>query len=183
MTRYELRRLIMKRLLVNIEQMIGLLLYALPIAILIALITFILIKYYEKKKIYVLKKAKKIAIVLMTMYVSVLAQTAILFRPFGTKFEIDIIPFNTKGGFMYIILYAAANALIFIPVGILLPVIWERMRNLRNCAIAGFVGSVFIEVTQLILKCGVFQIEDMIMNTAGAVFGGMIFCTVINKRL
>lgn len=67
------------------------------------------------------------------------------------------------------------NAVIFLPLGILLPMIWKKMNSLKWILLTGFLGSLIIELSQFILQCGVVQTEDLIMNTAGAGIGYWIY--------
>ena len=62
------------------------------------------------------------------------------------------------------------NVLLFVPVGFLLPVLWERFRKLRTVALAGFLLSLAIEVAQMFsFRCT--DVDDLLMNTAGAMLG------------
>ena len=103
-------------------------------------------------------------------------------RKIGSISKIDLIPFNTAGGVRYIILYATANALAFMPLGILLPLVWNRAKNIKVCVLMGFLMSLFIETMQLILCCGVVQTEDLIMNTLGTYIGYMLYRVIKKKR-
>lgn len=67
------------------------------------------------------------------------------------------------------------NAVIFLPLGILLPMIWKKMNSLKWILLTGFLGSLIIELSQFILQCGVVQTEDLIMNTVGAGIGYWIY--------
>ena len=79
-------------------------------------------------------------------------------------------------------LYAIANALAFMPLGILLPMVWNMAKNVKVCVLTGFLLSLFIETMQLILCCGVVQTEDLIMNTMGTYIGYRLYRIVKNKR-
>lgn len=180
MPKYQLYKLIIYRLFLNILQMIQSFVTAVPLGILGAVITIFILRKYQNQKGKILEK-KRNAIVLMVSYIIIMLQMAILFRPWGTISEIDFIPFDTQGGIRYIILYAVANAIIFTPIGILVPVIWEKMGRLKRILLVGFLGSLFIEISQLVLQCGVVQTEDLIMNTLGAGIGYWIYIKKINK--
>ena len=63
------------------------------------------------------------------------------------------------------------NVLVFIPWGILLPALVQVKRKFRF-VVLGTVGiSLAIEVTQLVFKLGLFEFDDVIHNTLGAVIG------------
>ena len=72
----------------------------------------------------------------------------------------------------------AGNIILFIPLGMFLPFIFKKMRSLKRIAIAGFAFSLCIELAQLFSR--IFEnyrtvdIDDIILNTAGAVIGFLI---------
>lgn len=175
MSKSQLYKLIIYRLILNILQMFRSFIIAVPLGIIGAVITIFILKYYQNRKGRFLEKKKRNAIVLLVPYIIIVVEMAILFRPWGTIREIDLIPFDTYGGTRYIILYAVANAVIFIPLGILVPMIWNKMRKLERIFLIGFLGSLFIEMSQLVLQCGVVQTEDLIMNTLGTEIGYWIY--------
>ncbi|MDR0987686.1 MAG: VanZ family protein [Ruminococcus sp.] len=64
-----------------------------------------------------------------------------------------------------------ANTVCFMPFGFLLPLITKKPCNLL---VTGFIGLLFsglIETSQLVFNIGVFDIDDLILNTAGVVIG------------
>lgn len=175
MENIQVYKIIIYRFMINILQMIRSFARAVPLGVGSGAITLFLIKMYQFRTGNVIKKKKRNAIILLVSYITMMIQMAILFRPWGTIHEIDVIPFDTYGGVRYIILYATANAIIFLPLGILLPMIWKKMNSLKWILFTGFWGSLFIEMSQFVLQCGVVQTEDLIMNTAGAGIGYWIY--------
>ena len=67
------------------------------------------------------------------------------------------------------------NVLIFIPLGFLLPLLIKRFRNTWLILMAGFFLSVFYECFQLVTGIGVFDVDDMLLNTLGTAIGVIIF--------
>ena len=68
------------------------------------------------------------------------------------------------------------NAIMFIPIGILIPMIYpEEMDRFLYIAPLGMMISVLIEATQMLLRIGQCDVEDIIANTAGAVLGLILF--------
>ena len=59
----------------------------------------------------------------------------------------------------------------FIPFGILAPVLFKRMKKMYWCVLAGFLVSCTIEISQLLTQRGYMQIDDVLTNTAGAMAG------------
>ena len=63
----------------------------------------------------------------------------------------------------------------FVPLGILLPMLFKKIRKLQYCVLTGFLCSCMIEVSQLVIQRGFCQLDDVITNTVGAVVGWMIW--------
>lgn len=86
--------------------------------------------------------------------------------------EINLIPFRwiTEGVRTYI-----ENILLFIPLGFMLPCIWRKYEVLWKTALSGFTFSLIIELSQLFNRNRVTDIDDLLMNTLGALIGWVIF--------
>lgn len=71
------------------------------------------------------------------------------------------------------------------PFGFILPVILDKMRSGWLIVLAGFGLSVTVEVIQLITKVGCFDVDDMILNTAGAALGYLLFfiCDHLRRKI
>lgn len=73
------------------------------------------------------------------------------------------------------------NILLFVPLGVLLPILWKEYRSLRSIAIAGLSLSLFIEILQ-IFTFRLTDVDDLITNTAGAVAGYYLSRRFLFKR-
>jgi glycopeptide antibiotics resistance protein len=67
------------------------------------------------------------------------------------------------------------NLLGFIPFGFLLPLLIPFFRNLFKTLVAGFLLSLGYETVQLVFGLGVFDVDDLLLNTAGVLIGFIIF--------
>lgn len=75
------------------------------------------------------------------------------------------------------------NLLGFVPMGIFLPLLFKRLRPFVAVIIVVFAGSLAYELVQLCTGLGVFDIDDLILNTAGGMLGFIIhFCATIIYR-
>ena len=74
-------------------------------------------------------------------------------------------------GMKAFLLNVVGNILAFMPCGFLLPAISRRCRRGWGVMAIGFLISFFIECTQLIFQVGSFDVDDMLLNTLGAVLG------------
>ena len=63
------------------------------------------------------------------------------------------------------------NIIMFIPFGILLPMLFRKFRNGWLCVLAGFICSCSIEVIQHITQTGYLQLDDVVTNTVGTLLG------------
>ena len=62
------------------------------------------------------------------------------------------------------------NVVLFIPLGIMLPILWNEFRKQKNTLICGFCASLAIELMQ-ILTFRATDVNDLITNTLGAYLG------------
>lgn len=63
------------------------------------------------------------------------------------------------------------NILMFVPFGFLLPFLSKKFQAFWKTYLAGFTFTLFIEVVQLILRRGIFELDDLMNNTVGAMIG------------
>lgn len=97
-----------------------------------------------------------------------------IITPKGLNFppdEINLIPFYwiTEGIRPYF-----ENILLFVPLGFMLPFIWKKYEVLWKTALSGITFSLIIELSQL-FNGRITDIDDLLMNTLGALIGWVIF--------
>jgi glycopeptide antibiotics resistance protein len=63
----------------------------------------------------------------------------------------------------------------FVPLGLLLPFLLPWFRHGIKITVTGFLLSLCYELTQLVLGIGIFDVDDLILNTAGCLAGYIIF--------
>ncbi|WP_344646726.1 VanZ family protein [Cryptosporangium japonicum] len=69
------------------------------------------------------------------------------------------------------------NALLFVPFGILVPHSFPRL-SIVTAVLAAATASAVVELVQLTHIAGrMFDIDDVILNVAGALFGGLLVAT------
>ena len=127
-------------------------------------------------------KKKVILIVIFIIYLAVLLRITV-FRSgfdFSNAFSVDeanLVPFADladvfiadKRAFIYLFF---GNILWFVPFGFLM----KRIANMTATRIIllGFLLSLCIETTQFIFGTGVFEIDDLLLNTFGALLGAVL---------
>lgn len=81
------------------------------------------------------------------------------------------------------------NILLFMPLGFLLPILYEKFNSFKKILLLGFFGSLCVELTQLLigsifpLTLKIADIDDLILNTLGCILGYLIYkfsCKFIN---
>lgn len=70
------------------------------------------------------------------------------------------------------------NVLLFVPLGILLPYFWKSQRNPLVFLFTTAFLIVCVEVTQGLLLLGSCDIDDLILNTAGAAIGYLFYMLI-----
>jgi len=110
-----------------------------------------------------------------------------LFAAIGaSERTISIIPFksifdmiSSDISLMRILENVLGNIIIFIPFGLLLPIILKK--EYKNIVLCGIIFSAFIEIIQFIFGLGSTDIDDLLLNTIGVIIGYLLFITIKNK--
>lgn len=125
---------------------------------------------------------------LLGVYLAVMFVTVFLSREPGSRQGIDMTLFGTWGETPQAHAFVIENILLFVPFGILYPLAvsaTDRKSDLRKkigwekfTVLWGFLISVGIETVQLMTERGYCQLDDMVMNTLGALVGYVVFATL-----
>lgn len=91
------------------------------------------------------------------------------------KERIHLIPFSNKIDIVGYIL----NIVMFAPLGLLVPLLWQRMGKAPCIMLAGFSFSLLIELSQLLSYRGT-DVDDLILNTLGALIGFLLYKVLDN---
>lgn len=86
-------------------------------------------------------------------------------------------------GIMAVMSNLLGNVLIFVPFGFFMP-IGSRFRSFLATAFYGFGISLCVELFQLVIKVGSFDVDDLLLNTVGSILGYMLFilCDGIRRK-
>lgn len=75
------------------------------------------------------------------------------------------------------------NMVLFVPIGFLFPMIHPQKRqDWKIACINGLVLSTLIESVQLMFRLGHCDIDDIIANTIGAVFGFLLYQLFVSRK-
>jgi glycopeptide antibiotics resistance protein len=89
---------------------------------------------------------------------------------FSVGFQIKLLVRNVGGNFI-----------LLMPIGFLVPILWQKAKSIKYILIVGLAVSLSIELLQLLelyLNIGfarVVDVDDLILNVLGAVFGYAIY--------
>lgn len=67
------------------------------------------------------------------------------------------------------------NIFAFAPFGFMLPIINDKNRKFWIVALLSLEFSLAVELIQLVFKVGIFDVDDIIMNTIGGMLGYLCF--------
>ncbi len=70
------------------------------------------------------------------------------------------------------------NVILFIPMGVLFPLLFFKVRFFLLTLLLGFVLSLFIETAQYLFAARIFDIDDILLNVTGALIGHVLFSMV-----
>lgn len=81
------------------------------------------------------------------------------------------------------LLNVAGNVAVFVPMGLALPFFFGNLQTAKRLwRVAAFI-SLVVELLQLSTATGVFDVDDVLLNTAGALIGHSVFCAAQTNRL
>ena len=70
------------------------------------------------------------------------------------------------------------NIAMFIPVGIVWPICFRKLDNIKKTVFAGICFSIFIELSQLLSPERHTDIDDIILNTSGVMIGACVIFAI-----
>lgn len=135
----------------------------------------------------------------MIVYMIVLTKLILFKRPMGTilhyfkyQYSWQVVKKNAKQANLtpgatislymnkerrveYSIQNLAGNVIGFIPLGLLVPALFKRLRTVWKMAGISLLVSLLFELTQLATALGSFDVDDLLLNTIGGMFGYLLF--------
>jgi len=85
------------------------------------------------------------------------------------------IVYSGKLGATSVFTNLLGNVIAFIPFGIFLPILTNNRLKFCQVTVYTFALTLSIELTQLISRVGICDVDDMILNTLGGVIGYLLF--------
>lgn len=103
--------------------------------------------------------------------------------PFKTVYEyIDKI-INNRINLDTAITNLIGNIIVFLPMGAFLPCLFHKMRRFKKTVLTVFFIVLGIELIEIILAMGAFDIDDFIFNLSGVMMGYAVMCIPIFQRI
>lgn len=132
----------------------------------------------------------------ITLVIYILFMIKLLFRDsrgFDYAFSYNLIPFATIQN--YIVNFSSfnfttwflnlfGNVIAFMPLGFLVPVLFKKVNGYKRVLVLSFLCTVLVEVMQLLLRRGSFDVDDIILNTLGGLAGYCVLrqCVAFLKK-
>lgn len=141
-------------------------------------------------------KRFKAPITVLTVIYAVIMLSILIFRTIGRDVDfsygdyilanVNLIPFGTISNFLsrldagtinrdIVYRNLIGNVVLFIPLGLIFPYFVEKCRKLLPCLMYSALTVAIVEVLQLLTRQGSFDVDDIILNTLGALIGFGIF--------
>lgn len=83
--------------------------------------------------------------------------------------------YRQKLGMSAFLINIFGNILAFLPFGFFRPIIGRRRHSFIRTLIQGFLFSLIIEIIQISLNVGSFDVDDIFLNTVGCIIGYILF--------
>ena len=120
-------------------------------------------------------------------YVNIMLQLTILGRENGSRDGFSLQAFSYLSNFKYVklgMIYSFLNFLLFVPFGFLTTAVQRKKRGsiVQKITVSGLLSllcSLLIEVVQYVLGRGFYEVEDLICNTIGGIFGAFVFMIIL----
>ncbi|MDO4649269.1 MAG: VanZ family protein [Eubacteriales bacterium] len=145
------------------------------------------------------KKTKRllqsVGLVIFTLYLVVLFYLLFFSEQYGRTIDGErILRYNLRPfaeihrflayreivGIRVMIVNIFGNIAAFLPFGMFLPFFFGNLRKGWIVTLSGCCFSLIVELIQLITRVGCFDVDDIILNTTGALVGYVLF-TVADK--
>ena len=123
----------------------------------------------------------KIPFTFFLAYFLVIFRIAFLCRKPGSRKAISLVLFETWGQSFHMHATFVENIIMFIPFGVMLPILFRKFRNGWLCVLAGFICSCSIEIVQHITQIGYLQLDDVVTNTTGTLLGWLAW--KVNRKI
>ena len=139
------------------------------------------------------RRIRWLGVLLFILYILLLVYFLLFSEEYGRTvteerlYRYNLVPFEEIRRFIIYRNYVSieafllnlfGNLLVFFPIGFLVPIWRLEKTGCIRIIIYAFLFSLCIETLQLITKVGVFDVDDLMMNTAGGLIGWISYCII-----
>lgn len=104
--------------------------------------------------------------------------------PFATIIDYISNLFSNNINTSIVIINLGTNLLLFAPMGFFIPILFEnKIKNIKQFGVLMIIITIFVEIVQFITYSGGADIDDIILNTIGAIIVYMLMKTKFVKNL
>jgi glycopeptide antibiotics resistance protein len=151
----------------------------------------------EKMLIRKIYKSKWVKGILLIAYLGFIGYFGFISKIAGrTRSNIkayNLVPFYSIGKYLKVsdfsslvefVINILGNIIVFMPVGIFIPYLFHNKTwayKINFILIIGFLFSFGVESIQFIISVGVFDVDDLILNTLGALIGWKLYCRYMTR--
>lgn len=114
-------------------------------------------------------------------YILVIFRIVFLCREPGSRKAISLVLFETQGHSFHMHAMFVENIIMFIPFGVLLPILFRKFRSGWAYILTGFICSCSIEILQHITQTGYLQLDDVVTNRTGTLLGWLAW--KVNRKI
>ena len=145
-----------------------------------AVFCIITVMLYKRRRF---DRAQCVAAILLSLYIVVLLYYTVVGRYSHEEYDYQIHIFYSYRFLLeqfdfQNVRQLVINLLMLVPVGFLLSVIVKRKGKYAIVLVLCLLLTLFIESMQLWMKCGSFEIDDIINNMIGAIIGVLIYALI-----
>ena len=103
--------------------------------------------------------------------------------PFTSIIETITLLLTKSQGLYYVFNYLILDIILFIPLGLFLSILFPKTKKTKKHIAICLTISIIKELLQLLLNVGMFNIDDIILNLAGAIISYIIFKKLLSKYM
>ena len=150
-------------------------------------------------KVQTKRYARIIGIILFLIYLSILFYFLFFSEEYdrnivATTYRYNFNPFREimrfwnyrqQLGTRVVVVNLVGNVMAFVPFGFILPIISDRLKGCVKVTFLGLLLSLSVEGLQLLTRVGSCDIDDVILNTFGALLGYCLFvmCSLAWRKI
>lgn len=156
----------------------------LVICLIISAVVYLIVLIGQKEKRSKWFSGRALAAAVLAVYYYLIILYTIVFRPVykAPRYHLELFWSYRKvlDGSSYLVYEIVLNYVLLFPVGLLLPIVSRR--GFWFTMVIGLLTSVGIECSQLLLRRGLFEFDDIIGNVFGVVIGYLVY-KIIRKKV